>query len=70
MDEITLFDGDGADLPALTGLTAAEVEKNLRAFMTDREAYSDNTFKKLMVVIRSWSTVRAKRHPSAAGSAG
>ncbi|MCU3341306.1 tyrosine-type recombinase/integrase [Enterobacter hormaechei subsp. hoffmannii] len=56
MDEITLFDGDGADLPALTGLTAAEVEKNLRAFMTDREAYSDNTFKKLMVVIRSWST--------------
>ena len=56
MDEITLFDGDGAELPALTGLTAAEVEKNLRAFMADREAYSDNTFKKLMVVIRSWST--------------
>ncbi|WP_255296776.1 tyrosine-type recombinase/integrase [Leclercia adecarboxylata] len=55
MDEVTLFDGDGAALPALTGLTSAEVEKNLRAFMDDREAYSENTFKKLMVVIRSWS---------------
>lgn len=42
-------------LPALTGLTPGEVERNLRAFMADRDAYSENTFKKLMVVIRSWS---------------
>lgn len=55
MDDVTLFDGGGSSLPALTGLTAEEVKKNLRAFMDDREAYSENTFKKLMVVIRSWS---------------
>ncbi len=41
--------------PTLDGVTASDVEKNLRDFMADREAYSENTFKKLMSVVRAWS---------------
>ncbi|WP_238340053.1 tyrosine-type recombinase/integrase [Citrobacter sp. NCU1] len=40
--------------PELTGVTPEEVAQNLRNFMADKEAYSENTFKKLMSVVRAW----------------
>lgn len=44
-----------SQFPALTGVSPDEVALNLRKFMADKEAYSENTFKKLMSVVRSWA---------------
>lgn len=42
-------------LTELTGISADEIANNLRKFMADKEAYSENTFKKLMTVVRAWA---------------
>ncbi|MCO5620132.1 tyrosine-type recombinase/integrase [Citrobacter freundii] len=44
-----------SSFPELTGITPEEVAQNLRKFMADKEAYSENTFKKLTSVVRAWA---------------
>jgi len=43
-------------LPAeLTQLTPEDIANNLRRFIADKAAYSENTFRDLLSVIRRWA---------------
>lgn len=45
-----------ADVPAaINRISAEDVANNLRKFLTDKAAYSENTFRDLLAVIRKWA---------------